>query len=74
MDYESAKLIAGAIAVLPLFGVGLGLGKYFAAIVEAVGRNPGVEPILKKTNLVYFALIEAVAIFALGISLLILKG
>jgi F0F1-type ATP synthase membrane subunit c/vacuolar-type H+-ATPase subunit K len=74
MDLQAVKLLAGAIAVLPLFGVGLGLGNYFASIVDAIGRNPSVEPTLKKTNLLYFALIEAIAIFALGISLLILKG
>jgi len=74
MDHESVKLLAGAIAVLPLFGVGLSLGRYFSSIVEAIGRNPSVEPTLRKTNLLYFALIEAIAIFALGISLLILKG
>jgi F-type H+-transporting ATPase subunit c len=74
MELESVKLIAGAVALLPLFAVGLSLGKYFSSIVEAIGRNPSAEPILRKTNLLYFALIEAIAIFALGISLLILKG
>lgn len=72
MELESAKLIGAGIAVIPLLGVGIGLGNYFSSIVSAIGRNPSVEDTLKKTNLLYFALIEAIAIFALGIALIIL--
>lgn len=71
METEAAKLIATGLAVTPLLGVGIGLGTYFASIVNALGRNPSVEDTLKKTNIFFFALIEAVAIFALGVALLI---
>jgi F-type H+-transporting ATPase subunit c len=72
MDVASAKLIGAALAVLPLLGVGLGLGFLFSSIITAMSRNPSVSDTVKGTGLLYFALIEAVGLFALVISLLIL--
>ena len=72
MDAEAAKMIGAAIAVLPLFGVGLSLGNLFSNIIAAIGRNPSVADTVKGAGLIYFALIEAVALFALVVSLLIL--
>lgn len=72
MEAEAAKLIGAALAVLPLFGVGLSLGNLFSNIIAAIGRNPSVADTVKGAGLIYFALIEAVALFALVVSLLIL--
>ena len=72
MELEAAKLFAAAIALLPLFGVGLGLGKIFASYNEAVGRNPASAELLDKKYFLAFALTEALAIFALVVSLIIL--
>ena len=72
MEVEAAKLIGAGIAVIPLLGVGIGLGMLFSSIITAIGRNPSVASEVKGTGLVYFALVEAVALFALLISLLIL--
>lgn len=69
MELEAVKLLAGAIALLPLIGVGLGLGMIFASYNEAVGRNPGAAEILDKKYFLAFALTEALAIFALLIAL-----
>lgn len=74
MDTEAAKFIGAALAVLPLFGVGLSLGNLFSNIIAAIGRNPSVADTVKGAGLIYFALIEAVALFALVVSLLILFG
>lgn len=74
MDLEVAKLFAAAIALLPLFGVGLGLGMIFSSYNEAVGRNPASAEILDKKFFLTFALTEALAIFALVVSLIILFG
>jgi F0F1-type ATP synthase membrane subunit c/vacuolar-type H+-ATPase subunit K len=74
MDAEAAKMIGAALAVLPLFGVGLSLGNLFSNIIAAIGRNPSVADTVKGAGLIYFALIEAVALFALVVSLLILFG
>lgn len=74
MELESAKLIAAALALLPIIGVGLGLGLIFSSYNEAVGRNPGAAELLDKKFFLTFALTEALAIFALVISLIILFG
>lgn len=72
MEVQAVKLLAAAIAVLPLFGVGLGLGNLFSSIINAISRNPSVSDNVKGAGLLYFALIEAIALFALVITLLIL--
>lgn len=74
MDLASAKMIGAALAVLPLFGVGLGLGMLFSSIINAIGRNPSVAGTVKGAGLLYFALIEATGLFALLIALIILLG
>jgi len=72
MDAQAAKLIGAAIAVLPLFGVALALGNLFSSVINAIGRNPSVTDVVKGTSLFYFALVEALALFALVIALLLL--
>lgn len=74
MDIEAARLIAAALALLPILGVGIGLGMIFWSYNEAVGRNPGAAELLDKKFFLNFALTEALAIFALVISLIILFG
>lgn len=74
MELDAAKLIAAALALLPLAGVGIGLGHIFASYNNAVGRNPGAADLLDKKFFLTFALTEALAIFALVISLVILFG
>ncbi|MGQ0527530.1 MAG: ATP synthase subunit C family protein [Alphaproteobacteria bacterium] len=74
MEIESAKLIAAALALIPIAGVGVGLGLLFASYNEAVGRNPSATELLDKKFFLTFALTEALAIFALVISLVILFG
>lgn len=66
------RLLAGALALLPLFGVGIGLGMIFSSYNDAVGRNPGAAEQLDKKFFLTFALTEALAIFALLISFMIL--
>ena len=72
MEAAAAKLIGAGIAVIPLLGVGIGLGMLFSSIITAIGRNPSVADQVKGTGLFYFALVEAIALFALVIALLIL--
>ncbi|NCC22287.1 MAG: F0F1 ATP synthase subunit C [Alphaproteobacteria bacterium] len=72
MELEAVKLLAGAIALLPILGVGIGLGLIFGTYYEAISRNPSTEPILFKNLIFGFAITEALAIFSLGISLIIL--
>lgn len=72
MEVQAVKFLAAAIAILPLFGVGLSLGNLFSSIINSIGRNPSVADTVKGAGLLYFALIEAIALFALVIALLIL--
>jgi len=72
MDVNVAKLIAAGIALLPLFGVGLGLGKLFSAFIEAVGRNPGAKKDVFQIGMIGAAMTEAIAIFALVVALILI--
>ena len=72
MGPESAKLIGASIAVLPLLGVGIGLSLLFSSIINTIGRNPSVANTVKSAGLLYFAFVEAIALFALVIAILIL--
>ena len=74
MELDAAKLIAAALALLPLAGVGIGLGQIYSSYNNAVGRNPGAVDLLDKKFFLSFALTEALAIFALVVSLIILFG
>lgn len=72
MDPAAAKLIGAGLAVIPLAGVGAGLGILFASIINAMSRNPSMADTVKGIGLFYFALVEAIGLFALVIALLIL--
>jgi len=74
MELEAIKLLAAALALLPILGVGIGLGMVFSSYNNAVGRNPNATEMLDKKFFLTFAFTEALAIFALLISLIILFG
>lgn len=74
MDIETVKILAAALALLPILGVGLGLGMIFGSFNNAVARNPQIQGGLFGTLIFGFAVTEALAIFCLGIALLILFG
>lgn len=71
MEVEAARLLATAIALLPILGVGIGLGLLFASYNQGVARNPSSASLLDKKFFLTFALTEALAIFALVVSLMI---
>ncbi len=70
MEIEAVKILAAAIALLPILGVGIGLGIIFGAYNLAVSRNPSSAELLEKKFLLMFALTEALAIFAVLFALL----
>lgn len=72
MTDEGVRLLAAALAVLPLFGVALALGKIFADWISSVARNPGAGEVVQPVGLLGFALTEAIALFALIIAFIIL--
>jgi F0F1-type ATP synthase membrane subunit c/vacuolar-type H+-ATPase subunit K len=72
MEVEAVKLIAAALALVPIVAVALALGRIFSSYNEAVGRNPTSAELLDKKFFLSFAFTEALAIFSLGVSLVIL--
>ncbi|HBR69729.1 MAG TPA: F0F1 ATP synthase subunit C [Rhodospirillaceae bacterium] len=72
MELEAAKLIGASLALIPIAGVGVGLGLIFSSYNNAIGRNPSAASLLEKKFLLTFALTEALAIFALVISFMIM--
>lgn len=71
-DVEAAKMIGAGIAVLALWGVGIGLGNIISTLLSAIARNPSAKDDLFRIGILGFALTEAVALFALLIAILIL--
>lgn len=72
MELEAAKMVGAGLAVIGLGGVGVGIGNIFAALVNTIGRNPAAAGAVFGRAMLGFALVEAVALYALLISFLIL--
>ena len=72
MEVAAAKLIGAGLAVIGLGGVGAGIGNIFASMIASAARNPAATPNIQLFMWVGFALVEAVALYALLISLVIL--
>lgn len=72
MELEAAKMIGAGIATIALFGVGIGIGNIFSTLIATVGRNPSVQQRVFPFAIIGFALVEAVALFALLIAFLVL--
>ncbi len=72
MTDQGVKLLATALALLPLVAVALALGKIFADWLSSIGRNPGAAEKMQPVGLLAFALTEAIALFALIVAFLIL--
>ncbi len=52
--------------------MGVGIGNVFSSMISSVARNPAAAPDVQLFMWIGFALVEAVAFYALLISLLIL--
>jgi len=72
MDPQTAKLAAAVISLTPLIPVSLALGWIFTTALNAMARNPSVVNDIKGSTLLYFAFTEAIGLFALVVTLLIL--
>ena len=65
-------MLGAGLAMIALGVVGVGIGNIFASYIAAVGRNPAAEAKVGTDKWVGFALVEAVALYALIIALMIL--
>lgn len=72
MELAAAKMIGAGLAVIGLFGVGIGIGNIFSSLITSVARNPAARSQVFGLAILGFALVEAVALYALLISFLIL--
>lgn len=72
MLLQSAKLIGAGLATISLAGSGAGIGIVFAGLMNSLSRNPYLGKQLFVYAILGFALTEAIALFGLMISFLIL--
>lgn len=72
MDPAAAKLVGAGLAAIGVAGAGVGIGTIFAALVNSVARNPSARNQVFGLGILGFALTEAVALYALLISFLVL--
>ncbi len=72
MDVQSASLIGMGLAAVGMAGSGIGIGYIFGKMIEAVARQPEAEPILSKYAWIGFALVEAIALYALVLAFIIM--
>ena len=72
MEAAAAKLIGAGLAAIGVIGAGIGIGNIFAAFISSVARNPAAENNVKQMTWIGFALVEAIALYALVIALLLL--
>jgi F-type H+-transporting ATPase subunit c len=72
MEELILKELASALAIgLGALGPGIGVGLIGAKAVEALGRNPEAAPKIQTGMILGIAFAEAIAIYALVISLLV---
>jgi ATP synthase F0 subunit c len=74
MELAAAKVIGAGLAVIGVIGAGVGIGSIFASFIQAVGRNPAARGDVFTMTMLGFALVEAIALYALVIALVILFG
>jgi F-type H+-transporting ATPase subunit c len=67
-----SKKIGAGLAVIALIGPGIGIGLVFSSLIISAARQPSLKDSLYEYAILGFALVEAIALFALMIALLIL--
>ena len=72
MELEAAKAIGAGLATIGVLGSGIGIGSVFSSLISSIARNPAARSEVFGLGMLGFALVEAVAWFALLIAFLIL--
>ena len=67
----SCDLIAGLTIAIGTIAPALAIGRFVAAAMEALGRNPEAENAVSSNLIVALAFTEAIAIYALVVALAI---
>jgi len=71
---QAAKFIGAGLSTISILGSGVGIGVVFGSLVIALARNPYLQKELFLYSILGFALCEAVALFGLMVTFLILFG
>lgn len=69
---QGSKYIGAGLASSGLIGAGIGIGLVFQGLFIATARNPSLRSYLFSTAILGFALAEAIGLFSMAISFLIL--
>jgi F0F1-type ATP synthase membrane subunit c/vacuolar-type H+-ATPase subunit K len=68
------RYIGSGLCTLGLGGSGIGSGIVLGSVIYGIQRNPILESKLFNLGMVFFALIESLALFSLIIAIIILYG
>ncbi len=72
MTDTGIKMLAAGLAIgLGAIGPGIGIGLLVARAMEALGRNPEAEPVIRLNMVLGLAFAEAIAIYALVVALIL---
>ena len=73
MDAQTFKLLAAGLAIgLGAIGPGIGVGLLAMGALQAIGRNPDAQGEIQTNMFIGIAFAEAIAIYALVVSLILL--
>lgn len=72
--FKEFSVVGAGLATIALSGAGVGIGTVFGALISGYSRNPSVGAQLFTYAILGFALTEAIALFGLMMSFLILFG
>jgi F-type H+-transporting ATPase subunit c len=73
MDAQTFKFLAAGLAIgLGAIGPGIGIGILAMGALQAIGRNPDAAGQIQTNMFIGIAFAEAVAIYALVVSLILL--
>lgn len=74
MEIEAARLVGAGLAAIGLTGAGIGVGIIWGQYFQALARNPQAKEEIGALIWVGFAVTEALGIFALLVSFIVLFG
>ncbi len=69
---EGLKFVGAGLSMVSAIGAGLGIGILGSGAVQAIGRNPDAAPLIQQNMILAIAFAEAVAIYALATSLILI--
>jgi F-type H+-transporting ATPase subunit c len=71
---DAAKYISAAFCALSMMAAAWGVSTIWVTLITTVGRNPTVKPDVDLYGWAGFAAVEAIALYALVIALVMITG